>query len=155
MDLSNTYLDWAVHNMQLNGLDGPQHRFVKADALAFLQQWPAEPTWDLAVVDPPTFSNSKSLERDWDVQKDHVTLLRLLLQRMHPGGEVFFSTNFRRFQLAEEDIRGVEVREISRRTVPPDFRDRKIHRAWRMVVRGDAGGKGGAAPRAAGDSSGR
>ncbi len=89
--------------------------------------------FDLAVVDAPTFSNSKSLEDYWDIQRNHVELLNRLVELMTPGGLIFFSTNFRRFKLAEAEIRGVTIREISRQTVPADFSNRRIHRCWRMV----------------------
>ena len=133
VDLSAAHLDWAGRNLALNGLAGPQHEFVRDDALSFLRGCPPRPLFDLAVVDPPTFSNSKRLDEFWDIQRDHAELLRLLLERMSPGGVIFFSTNFRRFKLAEEELRGVAIREISRQTVPPDFRNRRIHRCWRMV----------------------
>ncbi len=133
VDLSNTYLDWAVRNLQLNGLARPQHRRVRADATAFLDDHPPGPAYDLAIVDPPTYSNSKSLEHDWDVQRDHAALLNGVLELMAPGGEIFFSTNFRRFKLAEEEIHGATFREITRQTIPEDFRNQRIHRCWRMV----------------------
>ncbi len=133
VDLSNTYLDWARQNLALNELDGPAHRFVRSDAMQYLFQLPKEPCFDLAVVDPPTFSNSKRTEDVWDVQRDHVSLLRAVFAHVVPGGVVYFSTNFRRFKLAEAELRGVAIREISRQTVPPDFRNRRIHRCWRLV----------------------
>ncbi len=134
VDLSHTYLDWAEANLRLNGFDtGPEHRLVRSDALAFLQNHPPGPRYDLAVVDPPTYSNSKSTEQDWDVQRDHVPLLRALFPLIAPGGTVYFSTNFRRFKLAEEELGDVQIREISRQTVPEDFRNRRIHRCWKIV----------------------
>ncbi|MHB1033713.1 MAG: bifunctional 23S rRNA (guanine(2069)-N(7))-methyltransferase RlmK/23S rRNA (guanine(2445)-N(2))-methyltransferase RlmL [Pirellulales bacterium] len=137
LDLSNTYLDWARRNMTLNGLTGPQHRFVRDDALGFLRHHPSQVTYDLAVVDPPTFSNSKKTDEFFDIQRDHVEMLNLLLDLMAPDGVVFFSTNFRRFKFAESEIpRARSIREISRQTVPPDFRNRRIHRCWR-IVRGE------------------
>ncbi len=133
VDLSNTYLQWAQQNLVLNGLDGPAHRFVRSDAMDYLDQLPARPCFDLAVVDPPTFSNSKRTDDIWEVQRDHVALLNSVFLRIAPGGVVYFSTNFRRFKLAEGELEGVAIREISRQTVPPDFRNRRIHRCWRMV----------------------
>jgi 23S rRNA (cytosine1962-C5)-methyltransferase len=48
---------------------------------------------------------------------------------------VYFSTNFRRFKPDERAFLPFElVEEISERTVPFDFRDKKIHRAWRLVM---------------------
>ena len=133
VDLSNTYLDWAKRNLALNGLAGPAHQFVRGDSVEFLDRLPAKPLFDLAVIDPPTFSNSKMTESFWDVDRDHACLLAAVLQRMSSGGIIYFSTNFRRFKLAEAEIRGATIREISRQTVPSDFRNRRIHRCWRMI----------------------
>jgi 23S rRNA G2069 N7-methylase RlmK/C1962 C5-methylase RlmI len=133
VDLSNTYLEWAERNMRLNGLAGPMHRFVRSDAMAFLREHSRGAAYDLAVVDPPTFSKSKMADL-FDVQRHHAELLNLLIGLMAPGGMIFFSTNFRRFKLAESEIRGASAREISAQTVPQDFHDRKIHRCWRLVV---------------------
>ena len=92
--------------------------------------------FELCVCDPPTFSNSKSTDYDWDVQQRHVELLRLLATRMKRGGVVFFSNNFRKFKFDEESLNDLyEFREISKRTVPEEFRNKRIHRCWRMVVK--------------------
>jgi 23S rRNA (guanine2445-N2)-methyltransferase / 23S rRNA (guanine2069-N7)-methyltransferase len=133
VDWSKNYLTWAQRNLQLNGFSGPAHRFVCAEAREFLQRLPRGEHFDLVVVDPPTYSNSKRTDRDWDVQRDHAALLRMVLQRTAPGGVIYFSCNFRRFKLDEAALSDVSVREISRQTVPPDFRNRRIHRAWRIV----------------------
>jgi 23S rRNA (cytosine1962-C5)-methyltransferase len=133
VDLSNTYLEWAQDNLALNALAGPKHRFARDDAMNFLRYLPAGLAFDLAVVDPPTFSNSKKTEEDWDIQRDHAALLALLAERMSPGGVIFFSTNFRRFKLDEPTPAGLEAREITRQTLPEDFRNERIHRCWRLV----------------------
>jgi 23S rRNA (guanine2069-N7)-methyltransferase / 23S rRNA (guanine2445-N2)-methyltransferase len=132
VDLSATYLDWCERNLLLNKFNGPEHELVQADAGAYLDSLPAEPAFDLAVVDPPTFSNSKRLEKVWDVQVEHTGLLERLAMRMVPGGLVYFSTNFRKFKPAFPE--SVEVREISSKTVSPDFRNKKIHRCWVLRV---------------------
>lgn len=136
VDLSNTYLDWARRNLVENALEGPQHRFVRADAVRFVREHPPGEHYDLVVVDPPTFSKSKMTEGVWDVQRHHAALLERVLGLMAPGGTIYFSTNFRKFRLEEEALRGCEIREISSRTVPPEYHDRKIHRAWRIVKAG-------------------
>ncbi|MDX2148995.1 MAG: bifunctional 23S rRNA (guanine(2069)-N(7))-methyltransferase RlmK/23S rRNA (guanine(2445)-N(2))-methyltransferase RlmL [Planctomycetota bacterium] len=144
VDLSNTYLEWAERNLRLNGLAGRQHRFVRSDVLEFLRSHPQESprgsssargSYDLAVVDPPTFSNSKNTREDWIVQEQHVELLTLVADLLSPGGVVFFSTNYRRFKLDEESLPMLEAVEISHRTVPEDFRNERIHRCWRMRKR--------------------
>ncbi len=135
VDLSNTYLDWGRTNMSLNGFEQPWQQFIRDDALSFLNYLPNRhwPPFDLAIVDPPTFSNSKRFADVWDVQRDHVQLLNGLIPFMSEGGKIFFSTNFRRFKLQAELLQGVTIREISRQTVPPDFRNRRIHRCWTMI----------------------
>jgi len=138
VDLSQTYLDWARDNFRENGLDGDAHRFVRADLVRWLADAPAK-TFDVAVVDPPTFSNSKKMLGTFDVQRDHATLLSQVRRVLRPGGTIWFSTNARRFKPDPAAFEGcpalAEVTEISAKSVPFDFRDRKIHRAWRMVLR--------------------
>jgi len=134
VDWSHTYLDWTQRNLALNGFTGSAHRLVRADARQYVDRLPRLPHFDLVVVDPPTYSNSKRTDDDWDVQRDHTTLLNEVLARMKPGGVLFFSTNFRRFKLDETSLAATEIHDISRQTVPDDFRNQRIHRCWRMVV---------------------
>jgi len=130
VDLSRTYLDWATENMALNGFEGGQHRFERGDVSSWLAQAPRE-SFDLVIVDPPTFSNSKRMRGTWDINRDHVGLLEDVLRVTVAGGVVYFSSNARRFRLGE--VRGAEVAEITDRTVPPDFKQRRPHRCWRLV----------------------
>ncbi len=136
VDLSKNYLSWARENLKLNGLDGPQHHFVPSDSIEFLEQTVRDPKqrFDLVVVDPPTFSNSKRTEADWDVQEQHVEMLDLVSQVLNPDGIVYFSTNFRKFKPRLAELPQFESIEISKKTVPEDFRNRKIHRCWRMKL---------------------
>lgn len=136
VDSSTTYLNWAEENLKLNGFELGPHRLMRRDALTYLESLPVEPLFDLAVVDPPTYSNSKSRDQDWEIQRDYAPLLRETIRRLAPGGVLYFSTNFRRFRLEEDALRDVGIREISRQTVPEDFRNERIHRCWRMVKTG-------------------
>jgi 23S rRNA (guanine2445-N2)-methyltransferase / 23S rRNA (guanine2069-N7)-methyltransferase len=137
VDLSNTYLDWTRTNLAKNGFkDAGRHRVIRDEARAFLEHRAkrGEPPFDLVVVDPPTFSRSAKSETPWDVERDHATLLELVADNLAPGGVVYFSTNFRRFHLAEEQLANrYTIREITNRTIPEDFRNERIHRAWRLV----------------------
>jgi 23S rRNA (guanine2445-N2)-methyltransferase / 23S rRNA (guanine2069-N7)-methyltransferase len=140
VDLSNTYLDWTRTNLARNGFkDAGRHRTVRDEARAFLEHRArrgAEP-FDLVVCDPPTFSRSARSETPWDVDRDHAALLELVARNLAPGGVVYFSTNFRRFHLEEERLAATyTIREITRRTIPEDFRNERIHRAWRLVAQG-------------------
>lgn len=131
VDLSGTYLQWCYDNLALNGQGGNQHLLVQADALAWLEA--DEEQFDVIFCDPPTFSNSARAE-DFDVQREHVRLLRAGVARLAPGGVMYFSNNFRRFKLDEDAIAGfARCREISPRTIGPDFeRNARIHRAWEL-----------------------
>ena len=133
VDLSGTYLDWARRNMALNGFSGKKHAFVKADGREFVKGTPVGPRYDLAMVDPPTFSNSKELDNDWILQDHWADLLKDLVLRMKPGGVIYFSTNYRRFKFDASFLPGCEVREVSKQTVPEDFRNQRIHRCWRIT----------------------
>jgi len=135
VDLSATYVQWAEDNLRLNGFTGDQHRLVCRDVQEFLSSPHETEKYDLAIVDPPTFSNSKRLDHDWDVQQDFVPLLEKVITKMAPSGVIYFSTNSRRFKLDEAALDGVTIREISKQTVPEDFRNKRIHRCWRMVVK--------------------
>jgi 23S rRNA (guanine2445-N2)-methyltransferase / 23S rRNA (guanine2069-N7)-methyltransferase len=134
VDWSHSYLNWAERNMALNGFQGRHHEFVREDARTFLRALRPEVFYDVAIVDPPTFSNSKRTDDDWNIQRDHAGLLNGLLRHMRPGGVVFFSTNFRRFKFDPSAILAARIHEISRQTVPADFRNRRIHRCWRIEI---------------------
>lgn len=139
VDLSNTYLDWTRTNLAANGFkDAGRHRTVRDEAREFLEHRArrGEPPFDLVVVDPPTFSRSAKSDTPWDVERDHAEMLELIAKNLAPGGVVYFSTNFRRFHLAEDRVAaGYTIREITRQTIPEDFRNERIHRAWRLVAR--------------------
>ena len=142
VDLSNTYLDWTRTNLARNGFrDAGRHRLVRDEARAFLDHRArrGEAHFDLVVVDPPTFSRSARSDTPWDIQQDHVELLTLLAHNLSPGAVVYFSSNFRRFRLDAERLAPLyAVREITNRTIPEDFRNERIHRAWRLVHSGGA-----------------
>lgn len=136
VDMSNTYLDWARRNFELNGICG-DHKLVRANCL----QWLAEqarskqkPQFDLIFLDPPTFSNSKKMDEALDIQQDHVQLIRNAAALLAPGGILYFSTNFRRFQMDKDALSGLAIEDMSAKTIPEDFkRDSRIHYCWRIV----------------------
>jgi 23S rRNA (guanine2445-N2)-methyltransferase / 23S rRNA (guanine2069-N7)-methyltransferase len=134
VDLSNTYLDWAGRNFAANGLTKSENRLVRAD----VRQWLDEQTdvYDLVFVDPPTFSTSKAMEGTFDVQRDHVSLVRAVASRLAPRGVLVFSTNFRRFRLDEGAFPEFSVEDITAKTIPSDFaRNPRIHKAFLMTRR--------------------
>ena len=132
LDLSNTYLDWGRRNFAANDLDPQAHGFTKTDALQWLSG-PVQEHYDLIVLDPPTFSNSKMMADVLDTQRDHVRLINDSLRRLLPEGELYFSTNYRKFKL-DKDLLDGTAREITQQTVPPDFRRKNLHRCWRITA---------------------
>ncbi len=121
VDLSKTYLKWATENMELNGLYDPDHHsYLHADVKQYLQTLPAG-YFDMVIMDPPTFSNSKRMEDFLDIQRDHPVLINQVLTAMKPGGSLYFSTNFSRFQMHTDALVNCTAKDISRATTPFDF----------------------------------
>jgi len=132
VDLSNTYLRWLTDNLALNGLSDRQHRVERADCLEWLKSCSRQ--FDLIMLDPPSFSNSKSMETSFDVERDQEVLLHAAMSVLAPDGPLYFSTNRRGFRLSSDIEQCYEVRNISRDTIPMDFeRNRDIHQCWRIT----------------------
>jgi 23S rRNA (cytosine1962-C5)-methyltransferase len=121
VDLSKTYLKWAEDNMVINRFkDKSKYHFVHADVKQYLKT--LQPgSFDVVVIDPPTFSNSKRMKDFLDIQRDHVEMLNDVLAATTNDGVVYFSTNFTRFILEKEQIRARQVKDITRATTPFDF----------------------------------
>lgn len=135
VDLSHSYLDWAKRNMMLNSLDSAKHSFVHADVLQWIQEEIEKKVYyDLIFVDPPTFSNSKSMEdASWSVQRDHVRLLTQVNHICAENGLFIFSCNLRNFKPDHEALTaaGIRLVDISAETIPEDFkRNAKIHHCY-------------------------
>ena len=138
VDMSKTYLDWAKDNMKLNGLVGRQHQFIQADCLQWLEK--SNEQYDLIFIDPPTFSNSKRMEQSFDIQRDHVQLMRHLKRLLRAGGTIVFSNNKRHFKMDESALSelGLKAKNISSQTLPLDFsRNKHIHNCWIVTHRDD------------------
>jgi 23S rRNA (guanine2445-N2)-methyltransferase / 23S rRNA (guanine2069-N7)-methyltransferase len=131
VDLSTTYLDWAKMNLALNGLDFKRNRVEAADCINWLKE--TSQMFDLIFIDPPTFSNTKKDKRVFDIQEDHLTLLKLSMDRLEKDGVAIFSTNFKRFKLDERVSSLYDVKEITKGTIPFDFsRNAKTHSCWEV-----------------------
>jgi 23S rRNA (guanine2445-N2)-methyltransferase / 23S rRNA (guanine2069-N7)-methyltransferase len=136
VDMSNTYLNWAEQNLILNDIEGKQHKLIQADCLQWLEK--CDRQFDLIFVDPPTFSNSKRMEDSWDVQRDHIKLMRNLKRILRPNGTIVFSNNKRGFKMDFEalDELGLSAVEISAKTLPLDFeRNKQIHNCWIVILK--------------------
>ena len=132
VDLSNTYLDWAIQNWDGNGLPQSGARFLREDcprALDILKQEGA--SFDLVLFDPPSFSNSKKMDGTFDVQRDHVESLKSLLPLLAKGGQIFFSNNLDGFRLDKEQVQGLfKIEDSTSWTVPQDYKGTKPHQSW-------------------------
>jgi len=134
IDLSSTYLNWARRNFGLNGIDPQRHALERGDALVWLREAArAGQRFDLIVLDPPSFSTSKAMQDTLDVQRDHPELIAACTRLLPRSGVLYFSSNLRSFKLDAASTAGLEGEEISARTVPEDFRNRRVHRCWRFT----------------------
>ena len=132
VDLSKTYLGWAQRNMKLNEFADPsKYKFIHADVLQYLHTIP-ENYFDIVILDPPTFSNSKRMEDILDIQRDHVKLINDCLRILKPRGKVYFSTNYRKFILDNEAIAASSIKDITKQTTPFDFEGR-INRVCYLI----------------------
>lgn len=121
VDLSKTYLNWAEQNMHTNGFkDALAYPMVHADVKQYLKTVPAG-YFDLIVMDPPTFSNSKRMEDFLDIQRDHAEMINECMAALTPGGILYFSTNLRTFKLDQEKINALQIKDITKQTTPFDF----------------------------------
>jgi 23S rRNA (cytosine1962-C5)-methyltransferase len=132
VDLSKTYLQWAEDNFKLNDLQDKKFQFVHADVMQYLDELKLN-SFDLIILDPPTFSNSKRMDDFLDIQRDHVTLLNKCLLIMKPGGSMYFSTNFTKFQLEKDKVNASSITDITKATTPFDF-EGKLRR-WCFLIR--------------------
>ena len=137
VDMSRTYLDWARRNLELNGLHGREHELIQADCI----EWLAGHRWryDLIFFDPPTFSRSKRMQADFDVERDHVDLLARTLSLLDTDGTLLFSSNRRGFKLdidaLQQAVPGIHYEDITTATLPRDFQRKPlIHHCWKITL---------------------
>lgn len=138
VDLSKTYLAWAEKNFLLNDFTVTTETrsgvgsFVHADVKQYLKTIdPA--SYDIVIMDPPTFSNSKRMEDFLDIQLDHVTLINQAMNTLTAGGILYFSTNYRKFNLEKEKIEATTIQDITRATTPFDFEGRYSRSCFRLT----------------------
>ncbi len=133
VDLSSTYQDWAKKNFEHNNISLRQHTFITQSALEYLEKSNAK--FDLIFIDPPTFSNSKKMQDDFEVEKDQVFLITHGLKLLSPNGVIYFSNNKRKFKLDSKLNEIANVKDITGSTIPMDFRDFKIHHCFKITAK--------------------
>lgn len=153
VDLSNTYLQKAKENMALNGFSNDEkYVFTRGDVTGFLNQKNAEVPhknekgtadgtnrFDIIILDPPTFSNSKMSDSMLDINRDWSSLVNSCVSLLKPFGILYFSTNSRRLTFNEEAVLKttsegctVNIEDITAATIPDDYEGTKIHRCWKI-----------------------
>ncbi|MFT4702330.1 MAG: 23S rRNA (cytosine1962-C5)-methyltransferase [Bradymonadia bacterium] len=134
VDMSATYLAWAGKNMDMNGHVGPNHKLLQVDVLQWMTQDAPVRAYDIIVLDPPTFSNSKRMRESFEVQRDHIGLIRDAQRLLAPGGMIYFSSNKRGFKVDEGALPGSEFASLTRWSVPEDFKRSKPHQSWAITT---------------------
>lgn len=138
VDMSNTYLDWAQRNYDLNNLSADNHHLLRADCLKWLEDDGEK--FDVIFLDPPTFSNSKKMDSVLDIQRDHGDLIRNSMGRLAEDGVLIFSNNFRKFKMDELTLRQFNCENITPQTLDMDFeRNPRIHNVWKITRRSSFG----------------
>jgi len=137
VDRSETAVTWLKDNLELNGLSDSRHELVQKDTLDFLAvAQPRFQNFDIAVVDPPSYSTTRTTNQHYDLAKDHPGMLNRVFDLMNPGGTVFFSTNHQNFDLKIQALTVTDIKEITSETIPEDYQSKRkqIHRCWEMKI---------------------
>lgn len=131
VDMSQTYLNWAQRNFELNNIDPAKHVFINANAIEWLKEGTDE-KFDVIFLDPPTFSNSKKMSDTFEVERDQDVLVDACMQMLNPNGILYFSNNKRKFRLSEKVLATYKIRDITEESIPQDFHDKKIHNCFEI-----------------------
>ncbi len=135
VDRSATYMKWAGENLKLNGLMDKKHALVQSDVDKYLAKaYSDKHRFNLAFVDPPSFFQDEARGVSFDINLDHPTLIRNVLKIMAPGSLVFFSTNHQRFEPRLDDLPVKNLKELTPKTIPEDYRNKQIHRCWQLTI---------------------
>jgi 23S rRNA (cytosine1962-C5)-methyltransferase len=137
VDRSDTAIRWARENMELNGISGEGNMLFRSHTIDFLEKAKSKnQLFDLAVVDPPSYSTSRNKKEEFDIVYDHPVLLKAVVALMRPGSTIFFSTNHQAFTFYADELGITDATEITSITIPEDYISKKktIHRCWKITV---------------------
>jgi 23S rRNA G2069 N7-methylase RlmK/C1962 C5-methylase RlmI len=131
VELNPKYCEWIERNLALNGNRvGPLTKVIQDDCLHFLKNTGTK--FDLIICDPPTFNNSKRKHvNTFSIKDDYPELLNTCIAELNLGGKLFFSTNATSFNLDPKKLpKNLMVESITNKTIPEDFKNTSIHKAW-------------------------
>lgn len=137
VDRSKTAVNWVRQNLDLNRLSDKRHTVIQRDVSDFLKKaGDAYSDFDIAVVDPPSYSTTRNKDSHFDIAKDHPEILNFVIKRMKPGGLIFFSTNHQNFDLKTDLLQALSIEEITHKTIPEDYQNKRkqIHRCWEIKL---------------------
>lgn len=137
VDRSETAINWVKENLELNNLSDARHVLIQKDTLAFLKDAESDHKgFDVAVVDPPSYSTTRFTNNHFDIAVDHPGMLNAVFERMNPGAVVFFSTNHQNFDLKTTKLTVTDIKEITSKTIPEDYQNKRkqIHRCWEISI---------------------
>ena len=129
VDLSSTYIEWARSNFLINHIDQKRHQLIKADC----PQWISEnqQPYDVILLDPPTFSNSKNMQGTFDVERDHGPLVDATIESLSDDGLLIFSSNRRKLELDELVVQKYNIKDVTAWSLDKDYtRDNPPHQCW-------------------------
>ena len=142
IDLSRKSLDRGRDNFALNHLATDRHRFLADDVFAVLPRLARkDERFDAIILDPPTFSRSRS-GKAWQVERDFERLLLAALELAERDAKILLSTNCARLDQRTLEVMGRYCLKATRRaanfvsTPPlPDFPPGAAARALWMILR--------------------
>lgn len=131
VDMSKTYTQWCERNFELNHVKQQNHKFITQDCFEFLKHY--KDKFDIIILDPPSFSNSKKMENFLDIQRDHPDLIHSCMKLLLDKGTLYFSNNLRKFKLEAQLTEQYVFENITHISIPSDFRDKKIHQCFKIT----------------------
>jgi 23S rRNA (cytosine1962-C5)-methyltransferase len=137
VDRSESAIKWARENMVLNDIDLSRNKLIQAHTFDYLTKaYKQNLRFDLAVVDPPSYSTTKTRNMFFDIARDHPRLLEAVIRIMRPNGVLLFSTNHQKFVPRMDGLEVSNVKEITSSTIPEDYRNKRktIHRCWQITI---------------------
>lgn len=135
VDLSKTYIDWSKENMKMNNFNQdkfPKYSFIEKDVIEYISK--CNTKYDIIILDPPTFSNSKKTSTVLDINRDWPEIIENCIDLLNSNGVLYFSTNSRQIHFDTKLLpKNTECSDITESSIPEDFRNKKIHHLWKIT----------------------